>query len=99
MPGLRAAIYRTRRSALSRPVANIYYTYVFDGTMMEIFGMDSAEEGEDPAILRRLLQKACGESKKDGLKYLVYFTEEREREIAKSVGMEYLTKYLLYRNR
>ena len=82
-----------------RPVANIHYTYVLDGTMMEIFGMDRAEEGEDPAILRRLLQKACGESKKDGLKYLVYFAEAHEREIVEGVGMAYLTKYLLYRNR
>lgn len=82
-----------------RPVANIYYTYVLDGTMMEIFGMDRAEEGENPAILRRLLQRACGESKKDGLKHLVYFAEAHEREIVESVGMAYLTKYLLYRNR
>ena len=77
-----------------RAVANIYYTYVDD--MMEIFGIDRNEEGDSPVILRRLLHKAFGESKKDGMKHLVYFAEEQEGEIVKSVGMTYLTKYILF---
>lgn len=79
-------------------VGTIYFCYI-DGTMMEIFGTDYADEQFSSEVFCKLLTHALNEGKHAGMQHLVFFTDEEDHPTVAQLGFNLVSKYVLYSKR
>lgn len=74
--------------------ACIYFVFVQDIRMMEIFGIDFRNGRLEPEILRALLVSALNAAKDAGMKSIYYFTESAdEQKIVEALSMKHISDY------
>ncbi|MFI3284771.1 MAG: hypothetical protein R3Y57_06775 [Erysipelotrichaceae bacterium] len=74
-------------------IGSIYFIY--KDKMMEIFGIDYLDNLYNENVFKKLIIKALNEGKKNGMDYLVFFTDQKMKEYLTSLGFVYVSKYCL----
>lgn len=76
------------------PVGAIYYTD--EEVLVEVFGVDFAQDRFDEEIFRALLIRALNACKESGKKYMVFFNDEQSQKIALDIGFTCVGQYVLH---
>lgn len=77
-----------------RPAGAIYYTD--EDVLVEIFGVDFADNRFDEDVFRRLLTKALNDCKESGKKYMVFFNDKESQSITLDMGFHCVGEYVLF---
>lgn len=76
--------------------AGAIYYYIYENSMMEIFGVDFKDNIFNDNTFKILLIKALNDGKNRDIKSLTYFTNDKEHIISKKLGFKFICKYILY---
>lgn len=79
-----------------KPLGAVYYMDEKDG-WLEIFGIDTAQEQDAPALYRELLPAALSDAKKRNATVMTFFCEEEYEQIAKECGFVCVGNYLCHK--
>lgn len=85
-------IYLYRRDGA--PIGAIYCTD--EKILMEIFGVDFAQDRFDESVFRQLLIKVLNDCKKSGKKYMVFFNDEQSQKTVLDIGFTCVGEYVLH---
>lgn len=75
------------------------YYMIDDDGWFEIYGIDMKDGAFDPALLEELLQASLSEAKRIGGRYMTYFCENEEWNVAGRLGFERVGEYVCYKKR